>query len=229
MVMVIAHRGASASRPENTLEAFIHAVELGADAVELDVRRAADGHLVVCHDVHYPDGRLVSDLVFADRPAGVCDLADAIEACGELVVNVEIKNGPHEPGFVDHVTIADDVVALLEQLGEPDRFLVSSFDALTLDRVRVRSGDLATAQLTVPSSWSVAEVLAHCVERGHSAVHPHVSQVDDDYVRAAHEAGLEVNVWTVDDPETIGELAELGVDGIVTNVVDVARRVVDAR
>ncbi len=224
MTLVIAHRGASADRPENTVEAFRHAVELGADAVELDVRRSADSVLVVSHDGTYGDGRVVADTQFTDRPAGVCDLADAIAACGDRVVNVEIKNGPTEPGFEPDHAIADAVVGLLADVGPAEQFLVSSFNLDTIDRVRRLRDAPATAWLTIPSSLTPADVFAIAVERGHRTVHPENAQVDAAYLAAAHAADLAVNVWTVDDPDRIAELGAMGVDGVVTNVVDVARR-----
>ncbi len=73
---VIAHRGASAAAAENTIEAFALAAELGADGVELDARRTADGQVVVHHDAHLPDGRVIVDLSAADLPAHVPTLAE---------------------------------------------------------------------------------------------------------------------------------------------------------
>jgi glycerophosphoryl diester phosphodiesterase len=224
MTLVIAHRGASADRPENTVEAFRHAAELGADAVELDVRRSVDSVLVVSHDGTYGDGRVVTDTAFADRPAGVCDLAEAIAACDDLTVNVEIKNLPTDLGFEPDHAIADAVVELLIAAGPAERFLVSSFNLETIDRVRMIPGAPPTAWLTYPSSLTPAEVFATAIEHGHRTVHPENAEVDASYVAAAHAVGLEVNVWTVDDPDRIAELGAMGVDGVVTNVVDVARR-----
>jgi glycerophosphoryl diester phosphodiesterase len=225
MTLVIAHRGASAARPENTVEAFAHAVQLGADAVELDVRRSSDWVLVVSHDATYADGRVVCDVPFADRPEGVCGLTDAIGACAELIINVEIKNMPGDPGFEPDHAIADAVVEVLA--GSADRFVVSSFNLDTIDRVRGLPGAPPTALLTYSSSLDPATVFGLAVERGHRFVHPENGQVDEAYVVAAHEAGLAVNVWTVDDPSRIAELGSFGVDGIVTNVPDVARNALD--
>ena len=99
MVRVIAHRGASAAAPENTIEAFRLARELGADMVELDARRTADGQVVVHHDATLPDGRTIVELARAELPASVPDLRDALAACEDMDVNIEIKNWPADPDF----------------------------------------------------------------------------------------------------------------------------------
>ena len=96
MPRVIAHRGASTLARENTLEAFALAGRLGADAVELDVRRAAGGELVVHHDAHLPDGRLIRATRHDELPSDLPDLSAALDACAGMWVNVEIKNDPGE-------------------------------------------------------------------------------------------------------------------------------------
>ena len=99
MTRVIAHRGASAAAPENTVEAFRLARTLGADWVELDARRTADGRVIVHHDAVLPDGRVIVELDRADLPPSVCDLSDALDACHGMSVNIEIKNWPADPDF----------------------------------------------------------------------------------------------------------------------------------
>src|SRR4051812_33810066 len=93
-VHVIAHRGASKAERENTLGAFRRARAMGADAVELDVRRTVDGVLVVHHDP-----------LPAELTPHVPTLGDALDACTGMWVNVEIKNDPDEPDFDERDTI----------------------------------------------------------------------------------------------------------------------------
>ena len=83
----MAHRGASLAEPENTVAAFERARELGADWVELDARRSADGVVVVHHDAHLADGRLIADLTMDELPDGIPSLAEALEACDGMGVN----------------------------------------------------------------------------------------------------------------------------------------------
>lgn len=200
MTTVWAHRGASATERENTVAAFARAVALGADGIELDVRRTADDQPVIHHDP-LPPGPL---------PSHVPGFAEALDACGDLVVNIEIK----EP-----TELAEVVVDEVRRRGWADRVVVSCFDLATVDLVRALDPGIPTALLSMLAS---EEDLATCVAHGHGAYHPHHAGVDARLVEAAHERGLAVNVWTVDAPGRITELASFGVDAIVTNQVDIA-------
>ena len=220
--LVLGHRGASADAPENTLAAFDLAREQGADGVELDVRRCADGDLVLHHDAALPDGRVVARTARIDLPSSVPTLAEALDTCAGLLVNVEIKNSPFDPDHDPARTLADDVVALLRARGGQDRVIVSSFDLATVDRVKELDGTVATGFLTFIDPLG-PESVQLAVDRGHDAVHPHEGTVDAALVTFAHDLGLQVNVWTVDDADRIVALAGYGVDGIVTNVPARAR------
>ncbi|HEU5084103.1 MAG TPA: glycerophosphodiester phosphodiesterase [Acidimicrobiales bacterium] len=220
--LVLGHRGASADAPENTLASFDLAREQGADGVELDVRRSADGRLVLHHDAALPDGRVVARTASADLPVSVPTLAEALDTCAGLLVNVEIKNSPFDPDHDPERTLADDVVALLRARGGQDRVIVSSFDLATVDRVKELDGAVATGFLTFIDPLG-PESVQLAVDRGHDAVHPHEGTVDAAFVTFAHDLGLAVNVWTVDDADRIRTLAGFGVDGIVTNVPAQAR------
>lgn len=217
--LVVAHRGASAAEPENTVAAFRAARRLGADWVELDVHLLADGDLAVHHDPVLSDGRRLRALRRADLPAGVPVLADAFEACAGMGVNVEVKgDGPAAAAGA-----AAAVVDAVGAAGAADRVVVSSFDWAAVEQVRELAPSVPTALLAfvVPDpAWFVAAA----VDRGCVAVHPHAAVADAALVTAAHDAGLAVTVWTVDDPVWMAELAAGGVDGIVTNVPDVAVR-----
>lgn len=220
---VIAHRGASRAERENTLAAFRRAAAMGADAVELDVRPTSDGVLVVHHDAHLADGRSIPDLVAAELPEHVPSLGAALDACAGMWVNVEIKHAPSEPGFHPERRLADEVVDHLRERGDrPDRWVISSFDRRTVDRVRERWDELPTAWLTLDAS---ADQIRDLAAAGHRALHPEVSFVTPAMLAACREAGLALNTWTCDDPHRMAELVAWGVDGICTNVPDVALEV----
>ncbi len=224
MTAVIAHRGASKAFPENTVAAFRGALEMGADMVELDVRRTADGHLAVHHDARLADGRAIVGLAARELPSHIPDLQEAIQACGPMTVNVEVKNSSRDPDFDAQRRVAVEVAATVGDHDLYERILVSSFDVGSIGRIREVDDRVATAWLTmvVPDA---AAIVASLVEAGHRALHPHDPLVDAALVEACHAAGIALNVWTVDDPVRIGALAEMGVDGICTNEPDVALRV----
>ncbi|MCU1352612.1 MAG: glycerophosphoryl diester phosphodiesterase [Acidimicrobiales bacterium] len=228
MRKVIAHRGASAAAPENTVEAFALARELGADWVELDARRTADGAIVVHHDAVLPDGRVIVELDRAELPSSVCDLATALDACAGMRVNIEIKNVPIDPDHDPSEAVAAGVVAEVARRGARDEVLVSSFSRATIDRVVELDAAIPTAFLYFAAPDDAAELAGRIAAAGHDALHPWDGIVDAALVEAGHGAGLEVNVWTVDDPDRMRALLGLGVDGLCTNVPDVARRIVDA-
>jgi glycerophosphoryl diester phosphodiesterase len=234
VTLVIGHRGASRAEPENSLAAFRAAARMGADGVELDVRRTADCRLAVHHDAHLADGRAIVATPCEALPPEVADLPAVLEACRGLdVVNVEIKNWPDDVDFDASLGVVDEVVKLLVGRPAPERagLLVSCFHLPSVDRVRELAPGLATAWLVIgpgaddrspAGAEGEAALVAEAAGHGHTALHPHHAFVTPGLVSAAHDAGLAVNTWTCDDPGRIAWLAAAGVDGIVTNVPDVA-------
>ena len=219
VTQIIAHRGASAAEPENTVPAFRRAVAMGADGIELDVRRTADDRLVVHHDPCLPDGRVIRETFRDELPDPVPELAVALDACDGAFVNIEIKNDPGEPDFDPSDWVVHRTIALLERRGLDARWLVSSFRFETVARCRAVVPRLRTAWLV---EQAASDVVARTSAAGLVAVHPWVTGLDESFVRSAHAAGLAVNTWTCDDPVRIRELIAWGVDGISTNVPDVA-------
>lgn len=217
MTHVIAHRGASRLARENTIEAFQLAVSVGADGVELDVRRTADGVLVVHHDAVVNDGRVIAQTPWQELPAHIPTLGDALDACDGLWVNIEIKNDEREPDFDPDDRAAAEVLATLAER-TPGRWLLSAFRLRTIDRCRLVDPTVPTAWLTLELDERIVET-AH--EHGYTAVHPWSPMVTADAVKRCHQAGLLVNTWTCNDPGHARALAAAGVDGIITDVPDV--------
>lgn len=216
---VIAHRGASIAERENTLEAFRAAVRLGADMVELDARRAADGAIVVHHDAVLGDGAAIVELPSQDLPPWIPLLRDALLACAPLDVNVEVKNIPGEPDFDPDESVIASVARLVAQGDYPD-VLISSFHPPTVNKARELG--LASALLVHPLV-DQAEGLNAAITGGHDAWHPYFAVITAELVDRAHDEGLRVNVWTCDDPDWIRRLRDWGVDGVCTNAPDLAR------
>ena len=198
---------------------------MGANGVELDVRLSADGMLVVHHDPDLADGRDIATTPARSLPPHVPFLEPVLDVCGEMIINIEIKNSRHDPGHDPSMRSSELVTDLVRARGISDRVIVSSFSLSTIDRVAELSPGLATAFLTERG----VDAIDLAVDHGHRIVHPYVDAVDLAYMEAARAADVEVNVWTVDDPDRIRELPALGVDGICTNVPDVALAVVRER
>jgi glycerophosphoryl diester phosphodiesterase len=218
-MLILAHRGAHGAAPANTVAAFRAAGAAGADGVELDVRATVEGRLVVHHDPHLPDGRLIAGTEAAALPPWVPTLEAALAACAGLaLVDVEIKSSPVEPGYDPTHAIAAAVAAELRGRGD---VLVSSFDLATLDAVRRADPDLPTGWLTMPGYDQLAAV-ATVAGTGHAAINPPDVAVAPPLVEAAHATGLRVVVWTVNEPARMAELAAMGVDVLVTDRPELA-------
>ena len=218
MTQIIAHRGASKLARENTLSAFRLALSVGADWVELDVRRTQDGAMAIHHDPYLGDGSVICDTAELDLPSHVPTLAAALDACEGMGVNIEIKNEEGEPDFDGAESMAEAVVSLLHARLGRDRVLISSFHLPTIDRVRELDATIRTAWLVDAVH---ADTLDTLIEHGHSVLHPWVKKVTRSFVTDCHERNVEINTWTCDDPKRMAELISWGIDGICTNTPDV--------
>lgn len=234
-----AHQGASHEAPGNTLAAFLLAIELGADGIELDVHLSKDGEVVVIHDFTLEgatDGEgLVRDKTLAelkDLDAGIWfdpafsgeripTLQEVFDAVGDrLLLNIELKTK----------AIRDDelvpaVVRLIEENHLLERVVVSSFNPWAVWSVKRLNPWIPVGQLSAPDgplllrrSWLQRLMRLE-------AIHPHYTLVDSEYVRRARKRGCRVNVWTADDPGEMWQLMRMGVDLIITNRPDLLRQV----
>lgn len=221
---VVAHRGspdAALGIRENTLEAFLHALQLGADGVELDVRMTADGALAVHHDPVIDGCGVLCELTAGELPPHVPLLSAALDACAGLSVNIEIKNLPGEPGFDPEDQVVREVVAQVEESGWTAGVVVSSFWPQTLEAVRDAQPDLATGLLL--ASWFDPEASVDAaLSRGCTALHPHVDLVSPQLVGRAHDAGLAVATWTVNGRSAVARVEAAGVDTLITDDVVLA-------
>ena len=215
MVQVLAHRGANRMARENTVAAFRAAAALGAAGVELDVRATADGRLVVHHDPTVEGIGPIAEVAGAGLPEWLPSLAQALDACAGLgLVNVEIK----PDGAPADLAVA--VAGLLSGRPPTPALLVSSFDLGMVDAHRAAAASVPTGWLcAVPVEAAVA--VAMVADRGHAAFHPHHLLIDAALVSAAHQRGLMVVAWTVNEPSRAIELAALGVEVIISDVPDV--------
>ena len=239
-VLNVAHRGASAYAPENTLAAVRKAIARDADAVEFDVHRTKDGALVLLHDATldrttdvrrvFP-GRApwrVSDFTHAELmqlDAGswksreftgerIPTLSEALAVLGlsDVGALVELKAPATYPGIVA------EMATLLE--ASPARVTVQSFDHVSMRDLRHAAPSVSVGVLGSPARSLLPE-LAEWADQ----VNPHHRRVDRSYVDDVHASGMRCLVWTVDRSSAMCRAVRLGVDGIITNRPDLFHRV----
>jgi glycerophosphoryl diester phosphodiesterase len=229
--LVIAHRGASGERPENTLSAYALAVEQRADMIEIDLHRTRDGAIVVAHDeclAGLPAGREIAQSTLdevraVDAGAGerVPTLDEVLDAfAARIAFNLEIKRGV----AAEYEGIEAVVASALAARGLGSTILFSSFEDGVLVRLRAVSAQARIGVLVSgrrPQGW-----LDRCVAVGAEAVHFWKGLASAEAVADAHRAGLAVYVYTVDDPEEMRVLIDRGCDGLFTNFPSRMRQVV---
>lgn len=238
--LAFAHRGGAADGDENTTAAFQRAVDLGYRYVETDVQATADGVPVIFHDANLRRvaGRegLIGTMRWADlqtiRVGGeqaVPRLVDVLGAWPALRFNLDVKAWP----------AVRPLIEAIRHTGALDRVLVASFSDRRLAYVRRALGPRLATSL---GPAGVARLrLAALGRRGMLGLTPGVPAaqvpvrlgpvrvVDRTFVTYAHRIGMQVHVWTIDDPDEINRLLDLGVDGIMTDRIEVLRDVLLSR
>lgn len=234
-----AHRGAAAERPENTMPAFERAVEIGVDALEMDVHVTRDNHLVVVHDetgarttgaalawrdldladVRRLDagwGFVAADGTrpFAGKAVRIPAFADVLDAFPAMRINVDLKGDRA-------VTL---MLELIRRHRADDRVTLASFSLGTLIEIRRRgyAGETALSQSEVASLLGLPAVLWRQLPLTGTAAQVPVNAGRIRFDRATfiakcHAIGLRVDFWTIDDRDQAARLLELGADGIITN------------
>jgi glycerophosphoryl diester phosphodiesterase len=239
--LLYAHRGAASERPENTLESFARALELGADALETDLHLTVDGHVVAAHDptlartagvpVEIRRATLAElrrcdvgwgfvdrhgERPFRGRGARVPTLEELLDAFPGVTLNVDVKQ--RSPAM------AAPLLDLLRRKGAEQRVLVTSFDGAVLRAVRAagfrgRTG-LATTDALRLFAAPLA-VLRSAPPAGSAAQVPtgaYGLRLDTaGFVAKCHALGLRVDYWTINDPREAARLLALGADGIMTD------------
>ncbi|WP_045876273.1 glycerophosphodiester phosphodiesterase [Pseudofrankia sp. DC12] len=221
---VLGHRGSRDPGPENTVAAVDAALAAGADGIEIDVRRSADGELVVVHDARLPrlGGRAVLRRSTAELGArGVPTLHDVLDVwAGRGRIIIEIKNQPGQPDFdAPRERTAQVLVEVLRArglTGADAGVTVSSFDWFAIERVRAADLGVPTGFLTMPR-MAVSGGLAYVRSAGHRELHAHTSAVlaAPDAAALAHRAGVRLVTWTVTSDRAALRLRDAGVDAVI--------------
>lgn len=251
--LIGAHRGARTLAPENTRLAFECARRCGADFVELDVQRTADGRLVVIHDdtpgrtsnASQPE-RPVWEYTWDELqnldagswflrtdPFGTVSSGEILESAYPLIrqqriallaeilfffsanqypFNLELKNQANAP---DDLSLVADVLDTLESTGTLELALLSSFNPAYLTEAHYLEPDLPTALLV---EGGHPDDLPNLLRRlGVSAYHPDCAITEPDLVRTVKQAGYMVNIWTVNEPQSVSKLLQAGADAFITD------------
>lgn len=236
MTKILAHRGASGYAPENTLEAFALAAELGADGVELDVHLSADGEMVVIHDEtvnRTTNGLgLVSQMTLSElKTLNACNHMGGLTGCSRiptlqevyellkptpLMINVEIKTDA-----MLYDGICEKLTELEHAMGMEGRIIYSSFNHNTILEMKdvnpaAKTGLLYIEALAYP--WAYAESI------GANAIHPEKMSTlaYPDIMTECNERGIETNIWTVNSPEDMEFLIRHDATSIITNYPSLA-------
>jgi len=233
---IAAHRGASIAQTENTIAAFDLAVATGADAVELDIRWTADGKAIVYHDpliMHDGVRVAVNKLTTADFAAITARQGIAVPTLAEVLdwgkdkmpLVFDIKDTGHE----------EELIAEVERYGFHPQSVFSSFRLTIVGKIKARRSDWRAAWIIGNTGGALvrqllsAPILTRAVRWGMDALHFHFSWITPGVLQRCHRENIEVAVWTVDRPEEIKRFTDLGVDTIITNVPDLARKMLDRK
>jgi glycerophosphoryl diester phosphodiesterase len=212
-VLVIAHRGASAVAPENTIAAFQAAIDAGADGIEFDVRLAHDGVPVVIHDetlyrtsrVHGRVADMSADQLSQYDVPSLAQLFDLFKS-NELVLYLEIKD--------KQIQLAEECCRLVEEHRLKDRVIFACFEHSLLQTIKQIDPSFKTAALFQPPA---AFILNRARAVGADGLALHHRLANPRVVEEANQAGFKVAVWTVDDPAWVKRAQEMDVHALITN------------
>jgi glycerophosphoryl diester phosphodiesterase len=233
------HRGARGHAPENTLLAFALAFDLGADGIECDAQLSADGRLVIIHDGavnRTTNGRgAVRDLSFAalrqlDAGRGqripTLDETLALVRARDGLLNLELKAESDAEALDVAAAVAERLATLADDDPLRQYIIASSFSLPAVADIKRRLPWLRVGALYGGRAWTRTAMIERALALGAEAIHPHPRILTQETVRAAHEAGLRINVWTANRWATIRQLITWEVDGVFS---DFPERVVIAR
>lgn len=240
-INVISHRGANKVAPQNTLKAFEKSIEIGCDGFETDIHLTKDGVPVVCHNFTIDETSNgkgnIKNMTFeelrgfdfgsyrGEEFAGtkIPSLDEFLEVSLKMgdkmkVLDIELKS--EVPGKTG-IEVVEKMLKAVDEHGLMDKLLVSSFDPALLVACkkvdsRCRTGILYSPERKLAYKITLDPV-KFCREIGCDALHPHFIYVTKRYVERAHNAGIEINPWTVDSERVAKRLIRLGVDGLITD------------
>lgn len=219
MSLNIAHRGASGYRKENTIEAFELAIHLRCDGIETDVQLSKDGIPVLIHDEKV-DRTTIGKGFVKDFTAkslqllGVPLLEELLVLAkkNSVLLNLELKNSS-----VLYPGLEEKVIELVHKYDMRESILLSSFNHYSIVKCKALDSKIEAGVLYVEPLYQPEK---YCQGVGANAIHPHYRTLNYEIVKKAHNAGIKVNPYTINEEEDIRYMIELGVDMIISNYPD---------
>ncbi|MBA0052542.1 glycerophosphodiester phosphodiesterase [Streptomyces sp. AJS327] len=221
-LLTVGHRGVMGVEPENTLRSFVRADREGLDVIELDLHLSKDGALVVMHDAD------VARTTDGEGPIGEFTLAELREldaGSGERIpVFEEVVDAVRAPlqAEIKDRAAARVLAEVIEARGLHDRVTVISFHREALRETRELLPDIPIVLVAGRSSPTAPE---RAQEIGAGMISLELRHLDEDTVARAHAAGIKVISWTVNTPEELARVRELGLDGVVTDRPEIRRAI----
>lgn len=229
---IIGHRGVPHLAPENTMASFKKAVELGAEGLETDVHKTKDGKLVLIHDEKLErttDGSgLVGQYTLSElqefsagirfspefKDERIPTLEEFLDFVSEkgVYINIELKTG-----VVEYPGLEQDVIDALHRYHMEGRVILSSFNHESLRTCKKIDSSVPTGILYM---CGMVEPWIYAKRIGMDALHPLYLSIRPEMMESIRENGLQLNPWTVDEPEAMKAMIDIGVSGIITNYCD---------
>ena len=230
-ILIIGHRGASAIAPPNTLKAFEKAIELKADYSEFDIHMTKDGEIVIIHDADTYSTTGVKGLIKNMTLKQIKNLdageGEKIPTLQELIAIAQKKMGLQIE--IKAKNLLDKLVKILNEEKLLETSIISSFMFDELQKLKniefnAKVGLLLYAELVRPTI--IKRKIEKVAKNNFYSIHTYFSHTNRDIVDFAHNLGLKVIVWTVNDRRIMEELIHIGVDGIITDDISLANDVV---
>jgi glycerophosphoryl diester phosphodiesterase len=239
MTIILGHRGAAGTCPENTMISFMEAEKLGAQGIELDVQMSKDGKVVVIHDetidrttngkgavkdyTYEEIKRFDASYKFKDK-VGFCSIPTLQEVLqwlkeNDLILNIELKNNK-----IAYRGLEEEVITLVRKHEMENRVILSSFNHFSMMKCHQLAPDIETAILYkqgLHTPWAYAKKM------GASAIHPNYKYIPDSIIVQSLENQVAVRPYTVNGEKKMRELMALNVSAIVTDFPEKAKRILE--
>ena len=231
-ILIIGHRGANSIAPENTLKSFQKAIDLGADYIEFDIHQSKDGEIVIMHDANTyaitGNKGLIKKMTLTELKKLDCGEGERIPTLLELIRIAKGKIGLQIE--IKAKNLAENLVKILRKEDLVETSIISSFlhdELLKLQKIEPKL-KLATLEPII-TGWSKnweyhSEILNKAIDNNYFAIQPRYNLVNQELINHAHKNNIKVNIWTVNSKAAMKKFIQMGVDGIITDNIQNAKK-----